>query len=182
MKRTHWKEAAELIGLFAILASLIFVALQLRQQEELLQLEIRNYIVSSSLELHASLAENAEVWAKGNAGEELDPAERVAYQELLVGLNDWYFHTRLVLLEIAPYEEAQMFALYGGFLAENPGAYASFVERESKLGEYRASLDSESITQHEIANQWLETIEASVAAIKRHQAELINLPARRADR
>jgi hypothetical protein len=41
VKPINWKEAAELTGIFAIVASLIFVALQLRQEEELLQSKMR---------------------------------------------------------------------------------------------------------------------------------------------
>ncbi len=117
--------------------------------------------------MDAAIAENGAVWAKGNAGEALDPAERVAYQALLTSLNDWFFQTRLVLQEIAPHEEIQMFVLFAGFLSENPGAYATWLERERRLNADRASLiavpDPEDVT-----GNWVEKVQSSIDAIRRN--------------
>jgi hypothetical protein len=96
MKPINWKEAAELIGIFAILASLIFVALQLRQEEELMQIEMRMAMVANSVSINESIIENADVWVRGNIGEELDPAEEVIHARLVNNVNDYMFHLRRI--------------------------------------------------------------------------------------
>jgi len=62
MKPISWKEAAELIGIFSILASLIFVALQLRQEEALLQTEMRAAMVANFVAVNNSIIENADMF------------------------------------------------------------------------------------------------------------------------
>ena len=91
MKRIDWKEKLELIGIFSILASLIFVAMQLKQEEDLLQLEMRNYMVDTSVAVNDSIIEHADVWNRGNAGKELDSVESAVYKLLLTNFNDWHF-------------------------------------------------------------------------------------------
>lgn len=57
-KSPDWRETAELVGIFAILISLIFVVLQLRQEKELLELEMRNYMLETTTEINSTIIEN----------------------------------------------------------------------------------------------------------------------------
>ena len=110
MKPINWKEAAELIGIFAILASLIFVALQLRQEEELLQTEMRAAMVANTVSINESIIENADVWVRGNNGEELDPAESVIHARLITNVNDYMFQVRQTFLVTEPQSEEHILA------------------------------------------------------------------------
>jgi hypothetical protein len=161
MKPISWKDAAELIGISAILASLIFVAMQLRQEEELLQVEMRAAMVANTVSINQSIIENADVWVRGNNGEELDPAESVIHARLVNNVNDFMFQNRQTFLGIEPQYEEQILAQFAGFLADNPGAYQAWIDRERRLNTYRTTIDpTETIT-----SDWIDDIESRIAIL-----------------
>ena len=162
MKFRDWKETAELIGIFAILISLIFVAVQLRQEEELIQLEVRNHMIETYAELNATIIEHADVWLRGNAGDELDAAEREIHKRLVVNYNDWHFHTALIFGEIEPEAVEHVLTDYAGFLARNPGAYRVWRQREDEINADRTTMNpAETITA-----DWIDTLESRIKKIR----------------
>ena len=83
MKSLHWKDIAEFVGITAIVASLIFVGLQLRQDA---RVALNDFGVSRSFaqyEVNSAINQYADIWARGNAGEDLDRAEKVVYVNLI---------------------------------------------------------------------------------------------------
>ena len=82
MKNVDWKGIAELIGLAAIVASLIFVGLQMRQDQEIA--EAQAYVDASAAltELNQYLEDNKEVWIKGLDGAELSTADEFTFHVL----------------------------------------------------------------------------------------------------
>lgn len=83
MKKTSWKEFAELIGIAAIVASLIFVGVELRQSREIAMNEIGFVALASYFDTRDTENDHAEVWTKGNLGEELDRYEMAIYRNLV---------------------------------------------------------------------------------------------------
>ena len=77
-----WKGTAELVGLAALVASLIFVGLQMRQDQEIA--EAQAYIDASAVvtELNQYLENNKEVWTKGLDGADLSPADKLTFHML----------------------------------------------------------------------------------------------------
>jgi hypothetical protein len=76
LKTTSWKDIAELIGIAAIVASLIFVGYQLKQSE---QIGISDAVANRNERQNASreqIIDNADVWHRACLGEPLEPAER----------------------------------------------------------------------------------------------------------
>ena len=164
MRPLGWKETAELIGLFAILVSLVVVAMQLQQQEELLQLELQNNLLSNSVAVNEKIIDNPDLWVRGNSGEELSAAESAAYESLLINVNDSFYHTYNIFNEVAPEMANGSVAAFAGFLARNPGAHRVWIDRERQLYADRAALDVEA--EGPIALNWMEMIESRVAVIK----------------
>ena len=162
MRPLGWKGTAELIGLLAILASLIFVAMQLQQQEELLSLELESTMISTRVAVNEKIIENPDIWIRGNSGEDLSAAELVIYKSLLVNLNDWYFHTDGIFQELEPESEEIMLTEFAGFLARNPGAHRVWIDRERRLNADRTAVDPNVA----ISVDWIEPIEARIALIK----------------
>jgi len=80
MKQPSWKLLAELVGMGAIVASLIFVGYQLQQDRRLAAAQVIVAADTVSLELSSLISENREVWLKGLNGEELFDAEEVVFQ------------------------------------------------------------------------------------------------------
>lgn len=164
MKRIGWKDTAELIGIFAILTSLIFVAQQLRQEEELLQSEMRAAMVANSVSINTSIIENADVWVRGNKGEELDPAESVIHSRLVSNVNDYMYQLRQTFLVIEPQWEGPILARFAGFLVDNPGAYQAWLDRERRFNTYITTIDP---TETEtVTSDWVDIIESRIAILK----------------
>ena len=82
MKKTDWKSTAELIGIAAIVASLIFVGYQLRQELAIARSDVwseRNLIRA---ELASLVTEDSEVWVKGLQGADLTDAEKARFSAI----------------------------------------------------------------------------------------------------
>lgn len=107
MKSNSWREVAELVGIAAIVASLVFVGAQLRQE----QIIARSELTSQSFELQFALqqsltnAELANAYAKIlNGDEELSLGEKIQIDNLLAAartmyVRECYLHARGVLVE-----------------------------------------------------------------------------------
>ena len=80
MKQLSWKFLAELVGIGAIVASLIFVGYQLQQDRRLAAAQVIVAADTVSLELSSLIGENREVWIKGLTGQQLSDAEEVMFQ------------------------------------------------------------------------------------------------------
>jgi len=87
MKSIGGKDIAEFVGFTAIVASLIFVGLQLKQSQEIAIAETFLSILSSQIEATTSINENAEIWAKANSGAELSAAEYVVFTNIVATLD-----------------------------------------------------------------------------------------------
>lgn len=77
MNRASWKDIAELIGITAIVLSLIFVGLQLRQSQQLATEELVSFSNDRQNAIRELIVANADIWRKACAGEPLDSASRV---------------------------------------------------------------------------------------------------------
>lgn len=93
MSRLSRKEILEGIGVFSIVASLIFVGVQVNQgQREGESAEVIAYLEMAG-NLRSLLVENAEVWHKACAGEVLAPAEKTVAAQLYKHYVEFMFMT-----------------------------------------------------------------------------------------
>ena len=77
MKSTSWKDIAELVGITAIVLSLLFVGLQLKQAQQLAVEDRVNYTNERQNAIRELIVSNADIWQKACIGEPLDPASRI---------------------------------------------------------------------------------------------------------
>ena len=82
-KSIDGKDIAELIGVVAIVASLIFVGLQLRQDRVVARAEATQSSESSATEVNTMIAEYAGVWLKGRNDETLSETELIIMRRLV---------------------------------------------------------------------------------------------------
>ena len=124
MKFSEWKDKAELVGILAIVASLVFVDLQMRQAQDIAQSEGNLTYLLSKIERNNAIIENSEIWVRGNAGEELSAEDSVVFWAMVLNMNDTAFfsvqQTRRMGLERAADATTADFATY---LHNNPGAW-----------------------------------------------------------
>ena len=87
MKTMNWKVIVETIGVFAIVASLIFVGLQMRQSQEIAIAETFLSITSGEIDLYEVTNRHAELWEKANGGAELSDAEALIFRNLVTSID-----------------------------------------------------------------------------------------------
>lgn len=91
MPSGNWKDTAELLGIAAIVASLIFVGLELRQSQRIAYAEQEGAQIDDFMALDELMSSNAGLILKVNGGEELSEIE-IARATTLVGtLHRTYF-------------------------------------------------------------------------------------------
>ncbi len=83
MKTETWKQIAEAIGVAAIVGSLIFVGLQIRQEDDIARLELIDRSTDQQRELQQWIADNADLWMRGCAGSDLNEAEEAVFQSIV---------------------------------------------------------------------------------------------------
>ena len=76
----------QVIGIFALVASLVFVGFQVKQTDDIATDDVFDSIIVNTIELSSLIAENADVWARGCLGEELSSAERIRFGQVF---NAW---------------------------------------------------------------------------------------------
>lgn len=132
MQYTGWKDIAELVGIVAIVASLIFVGLQMKQSQDITLSETDVSFAGNLVEFAALTADHAELWNRGNAGEELSAAELEIYSNLLSSkfylyMSNWRRNSRFGQRGAADISAAR----FAVFLSRNPGARATWLANRS---------------------------------------------------
>ena len=79
MKFTDWKQIAEFVGIVAIIASLIFVGLEVQQSGQIGQGEIGLSTLQSLGQTKELLVTNPDVWTRGCRGDELSDTDRATF-------------------------------------------------------------------------------------------------------
>ena len=142
MKNTNWRDTAELLGIVAIVGSLIFVGLQMRQAGRIALAESNASYLSATIDILGLLNDHPETWVRGNTEEELDEVEAAVFENLVIAVNDRVFFGYQQLLNLGHDEGADSdlhdFAI---FLFQNPGARRVWVAREANFAKYRNVLD-----------------------------------------
>lgn len=140
MKSISWKAIAEFLGATAIVASLIFVGLQLRQEQRVASIEAGFNLVESFYEQRNGTIENAAIWVKGNAGvEELSSTEAVIYEALIQ--KEWAhaYWTSYAMRQLGIELNVGVHD-FAGFLHRNPGARRIWGDLMAIEQEYRSKL------------------------------------------
>jgi len=156
------KDTAELVGIAAIIGSLIFVGLQMRQAQEIAYSELDLSLVAIGVETAAQISENADVWVRGNAGEDLDPADHAIFSNLVTNLNNrWFIEYRHATQLGRPDIAETIKHDWSAFLYQNPGARNVWLAREENLGSFRKLL----VPDGDQFSFWKESILADLAAL-----------------
>lgn len=91
MKSNDWRGIAELIGIAAIVASLVFVGLQMQQQQEIAITETRSTVTQNIADLSLIVGASPGVWKRGLDGEELTAEERITFLTMIEAVESHIF-------------------------------------------------------------------------------------------
>jgi hypothetical protein len=122
----------QVLGMFAIVASLIFVGLQMKQSRDIALGEGAVANAANRIEVNNALSAHAEVWIRGRAGGELDEAEQVIFRNLVQNENNQrFFNWHRV--RILGYDDAAgaIVMNMARFLVDNPGARQVWIDYET---------------------------------------------------
>jgi hypothetical protein len=144
VKSTNWKDIAELVGIAAIIASLLFVGLQMKQTQEIALNDYRLNRVDSGIEAENARFEYAELWIRGNAGDELDPSERMIYEGLIDSAWNRAFWNTLSQRQLGMTLDIDIHD-FARFLHRNPGAKLYWLNAADQRNEERAFLSGGAI-------------------------------------
>ena len=87
MKGRNWKDIGELVGITAIVASLIFVGLQMRQDQQIAIAETFSTATETRSNLATLIGANSETWRKGLDGEELSIEDEIAFLAMVAAVE-----------------------------------------------------------------------------------------------
>jgi hypothetical protein len=134
LKSTNWKDIAELIGITAIVASLVFVGMQMKQSQQLAFAESVQLMRANGIEQGSLQAQHIGVWIRGNLGEELDDEDVEIYKILYTQVQNQWFFNWLALDSIGTGYEGVGPRSFAKFLHENPGARAEWTRTTAASG------------------------------------------------
>jgi hypothetical protein len=129
-----FNEVAELVGVVAIVASLIFIGVEMRQSQKIALAEIEANFVSASVELESLISDNSEVWVRGIADEELDDSDAAIFESILIALSNRNFSVQyqMRLLDRRENADANVHE-FAAYLHRRPGLRRAWVEREANM-------------------------------------------------
>ena len=106
MKFASWKEIVELVGIAAIVASLLFVGLQMRQEQQIAIAETRTAVTQSIVEIAVMLEASSVIWTRGLDGEELSNSDQAVFLAMVEAVESHFFNMflRFERLGIGPAE------------------------------------------------------------------------------
>jgi hypothetical protein len=162
MKKTDWKDTVELVGIAAIVASLIFVGLQMKQAQDIAYSELDVSLLAIQAESTNLISANSDVWVRGNAGEELSPAETAVFSNLVALLNGRWFVEYRHAAQLGRTDIAETIKHdWSAFLYQNPGARRVWLAREENLNKFRDIL----LTEGNKWTFWRDSINADLTRL-----------------
>jgi hypothetical protein len=129
--KKSWKDTAELLGIAAIVASLVFVGFQLRQDREIALANSLAASEASFTAINALISDHAVVWSKGQKSEELSEAETVIMTRLVSTLHRRARYTAAMRRNLGKPGKAALRDL-AIELYDNPGARRIWETRTEK--------------------------------------------------
>ena len=165
MSFKKFNEVAELLGMVAIVASLIFVGLQLRQSQRIALAEVQAANSSASIELASLLSDHSEAWVRGVAGEELEDSDVAVFRNIMITLSDNAYSRQEQFRLLGDDEVADAVVHeFAAYLHDRPGARRVWTEREASLKKSRSLLDPSAV---EVVSEFVETIMKDFAELDR---------------
>jgi hypothetical protein len=133
---TNWRELVELLGMTAIVASLVFVGMELRQSRAISISEGNLANAEIQIERNNAINEHVNIWIRGNSSETLTEDEAVIFENLVknAAIHAFMEYARLQQLDFDEAAES-IIAQFSVFLFENPGARKSWNQTEEFLAE-----------------------------------------------
>ena len=155
------RDLIEVIGLVAIVASLIFVGIELRQSRAIAISDGNLSNAEIQIETNNAINEHSAIWISGNSGEVLSADDAVIFHNLVrnKAIHAFMEYARLDQVEFDEAAEAinTEFAI---FLFENPGARQIWLQQEGFIQQnFEVPISKQS---------WIGSVQAYLAELDRN--------------
>jgi hypothetical protein len=148
---TNLKTIAEFVGIIAIVASLVFVGLQVRQEQDLAFAQITQAAIENRIVLNIAISDHADVWAKSNNGESLNDEELQILMRLVASDYRRAISTAFQRRRFGG-DDANSIDLFAIQLYKNPGAARIWREMTKSESLYLSQLSDDTFMQR-ISNE-----------------------------
>jgi len=143
MKNSNWKDTAELIGIAALVASLVFVGIQIQQSQTIALAETNTAGTGNWSQRLDSINAHADVWYRGASGQKLQGADEIVFSNLVATYSTEVFMNWTRLVQLGEEEIAELLRQdFVAFLHQNPGAKQKWIAQQDTLVGYRRRLGS----------------------------------------
>jgi hypothetical protein len=161
------KDIVETIGVTAIVLSLVFVGLQLRQTHAIAVSEIFAANTGHRIEANIAIVDNSDVWAKASSGKALTAEEFLVIDRLIENL----WEARLSLFhhfyELGDEAGADVIMTdFAEYLYQNPGILEIWTNQQLRLSEARTTISG----QENPLSSGVEEIRSRVQALAARNA------------
>jgi len=169
MKSTNWRTVAESIGITAIVISLIFVGIQLRQDRDLAQVASFGSTADSANSLSELVQGDSDVWVRGLNGEELTDEELAVFMSMIRAVEARYMNF-IIRWQASgnerfdPNTHARIFAYY---IYMYPGL-RRISSDEIKIGQHRSATfgrPANGVPLYEMASPYLKQLDEAAPEI-----------------
>ena len=130
-----WNDTAELIGIGAIVASLIFVGLQMRQEQKIARAQALSEYIATGVDVQIAINEHSDILVKGNSGAPLDEVERHKLRILMEAAEDRVFLQLLLQRQLGGNQSTAELK-FASFLYRNPVARATWLQLADDMERY----------------------------------------------
>lgn len=127
MNSAKFNDGLQILGMLGIIASLIFVGMQLKQTDEIASIEGQENAVQRHYDMLSLMAEHADVWQRGCNGEELSAAERVLFGKIFTvyANNNFAAWRRLELTDFRDIRSEYVINAFAANIHRYPGFAAA---------------------------------------------------------
>ena len=137
MSTFRFKDTVELIGIAAIVASLIFVGLQIRQEQQIAIVDTYGQLSQSNIDLTLQMGEQMDVWKKGLDGDKLTEDELDRFSALAAAVVEYNKRVFIRWTRLGPFDPNIAASRFAFALYIYPGLRREFESNEqfkSSLG------------------------------------------------
>lgn len=150
----------QVVGLFGVIASLIFVGLQMKQDRAIATADGDLANAANKIERNTAVLEHPDIWARGLSGAELTEREAVIFRNLVGNSYDVAFFeaSRMYRLGVTPIGDTVV-ADFTVFLLRYPGARRVWLEENAKKNELRSRILGRSDVELWLDQQFRQKLE-----------------------
>ncbi len=167
----NWKTAAEFVGISAIIGSLIFVGMQLRQEQAIAVVDTYGSIVESNEAVLSLIGEKPDIWEKGLLGDKLSTSEEIVFSGMVRAVFSRHAHMFIRFSRIGPGDPEEImkdfaYAIYifPGLRRQWEADYEFQNHRDAALNRPQTFLDFRFGTNQHLSN--LDNLQPSIPAKK----------------